>query len=83
MADIDAIYNPPSGHGLVHDPFNSIIDPVRSAGYRLSICRGGGTSRPTAFSTPALRSPIIGFSSLRWEDTVANVRETASSQGIW
>ncbi len=78
MADADAhFYNPATGHGLRHDPFNAIVGP-RPIGW-ISTVSGGGVRNLAPYSffnafnyTP----PIIGFSTIGWKDTVANVKET-------
>jgi flavin reductase (DIM6/NTAB) family NADH-FMN oxidoreductase RutF len=75
-ADVHS-YEPSSGHGLRHDPFNAIVGP-RPIGW-ISSCSSSGLRNLAPYSffnafnyTP----PIIGFCSIGWKDTVANVAET-------
>jgi flavin reductase (DIM6/NTAB) family NADH-FMN oxidoreductase RutF len=78
MADSDAhIYEPSSGHGLHHDPFNSIVGP-RPIGWISSIdLLGRRNLAPYSFFNAFNYSPpIIGFATIGWKDTVANVQET-------
>ena len=83
MADDDAHYYEPSGgHGLSHDPFNAIVGP-RPIGW-ISSCRadGGYNLAPYSFFNAFnYRPPIIGFSTIGWKDTVANVQ--ASGEFVW
>lgn len=76
------VYEPRSGHGLKHDPFNAIVGP-RPIGW-ISTVDGQGRRNLAPYSffnafnyTP----PIIGFSSIGWKDTVANVQETG--EFVW
>ncbi len=75
-------YEPASGHGLKHDPFNAIVGP-RPIGW-ISTIGAGGTLNLAPYSffnafnyTP----PIIGFSSNGAKDTLRNVRETG--EFVW
>jgi flavin reductase (DIM6/NTAB) family NADH-FMN oxidoreductase RutF len=78
MAAADAhTYEPRQGHGLRHDPFNAIVGP-RPIGW-ISTADGAGARNLAPYSffnafnyTP----PIIGFSSIGWKDTVANIQAT-------
>lgn len=70
-------YEPRNGHGLAHDPFNSIVGP-RPIGW-IGSRAGNGTLNLAPYSffnafnyTP----PIIGFSSTGWKDSVANIART-------
>jgi flavin reductase (DIM6/NTAB) family NADH-FMN oxidoreductase RutF len=78
MASSDAhIYEPSSGHGLRHDPLNSIIGP-RPIGWISSMDpRGRRNLAPYSFFNAFnYKPPIIGFATIGWKDTVANVQET-------
>ena len=78
MADETAhFYRPSDGHGLGHDPFNAIVGP-RPIGW-ISTVDGKGAANLAPYSyfnafnyTP----PIIGFATIGWKDTVANVEAT-------
>jgi len=70
-------YEPKNGHGLPHDPFNSIVGP-RAIGWistksRVGVCNLAPYSFFNAFNYVP---PIIGFSSIGYKDTVRNVQET-------
>jgi flavin reductase (DIM6/NTAB) family NADH-FMN oxidoreductase RutF len=78
MADENAhIYQPSQGHGLRHDPFNAIVGP-RPIGWISSISAGGGVNLApySFFNAFNYHPPVIGFSTIGWKDTVANVAET-------
>jgi flavin reductase (DIM6/NTAB) family NADH-FMN oxidoreductase RutF len=78
MAGLNAhIYEPRSGHGLKHEPFNAIVGP-RPIGWISSIdAEGAANLAPYSFFNGFNYSPpIIGFSSIGWKDTVANVEAT-------
>ena len=83
MADDDAhFYEPSSGHGLVHDPFNAIVGP-RPIGWISSISRAGVANLApySFFNGFNYRPPIIGFATIGWKDTVANIE--ASGEFVW
>ncbi len=83
MADNDAHYYEPSGgHGLSHDPFNAIVGP-RPIGWISSRRADGGYNLApySFFNAFNYRPPIIGFSTIGWKDTVANVQ--ASGEFVW
>src|SRR3984957_11537374 len=78
MADETAyIYEPTQGHGLTHDPFNAIVGP-RPIGWISSISRAGVAHLApySFFHRFNYRPPIIGFSSIGWKDSVANIEAT-------
>jgi flavin reductase (DIM6/NTAB) family NADH-FMN oxidoreductase RutF len=78
MADETAhIYEPAQGHGLKHDPFNAIVGP-RPIGWISSISAEGAVNLApySFFNGFNYYPPIIGFSSIGWKDTVANVAAT-------
>ncbi len=78
MADAEAhFYEPRNGHGLAHDPFNSIVAP-RPIGWVSSLdVEGRRNLAPYSFFNAFnYRPPIIGFSSNGWKDSVANLEAT-------
>jgi flavin reductase (DIM6/NTAB) family NADH-FMN oxidoreductase RutF len=78
MADETAhIYEPAQGHGLTHDPFNAIVGP-RPIGWISSISAAGVANLApySFFNGFNYRPPIIGFSSIGWKDSVANIEAT-------
>ena len=70
-------YEPRAGHGLGHDPLNSIVAP-RPIGWISSVASDGvrNLAPYSFFNLFNYRPPIIGFSSLRWKHSVANIAET-------
>src|ERR1700742_4243653 len=70
-------YEPAQGHGLRHDPFNAIIAP-RPIGWISSISAEGTVNLApySFFNGFNYTPPIIGFSSIGWKDTVANIAAT-------
>ncbi len=75
-------YEPASGHGLRHDPFNAIIAP-RPIGW-ISSCDAQGRvnlAPYSFFNAFNYHPPLIGFSSTGWKDTVRNVQETG--EFVW
>jgi flavin reductase (DIM6/NTAB) family NADH-FMN oxidoreductase RutF len=83
MAGSDAhIYEPSSGHGLRHDPLTSIVGP-RPIGWISSIdLQGRRNLAPYSFFNAFnYKPPIIGFATIGWKDTVANVQETG--EFVW
>src|SRR6185369_14013800 len=80
MADVDAHYYEPShGHGLAHDPFTAIVGP-RPIGWISSMGADGGRNLApySFFNAFNYRPPIIGFSTIGWKDTVANIQATGA-----
>jgi flavin reductase (DIM6/NTAB) family NADH-FMN oxidoreductase RutF len=78
MADETAhIYEPAQGHGLKHDPFNAIVGP-RPIGWISSLSPAGVANLApySFFNGFNYRPPIIGFSSIGWKDSVANIEAT-------
>jgi flavin reductase (DIM6/NTAB) family NADH-FMN oxidoreductase RutF len=78
MADETAhIYEPRQGHGLRHDPFNAIIGP-RPIGWISTVDRAGiaNLAPYSYFNAFNFSPPIIGFSTIGWKDSVANVEST-------
>jgi flavin reductase (DIM6/NTAB) family NADH-FMN oxidoreductase RutF len=71
------IYEPKNGHGLAHDPLNSIVVP-RPIGW-VSTLDGEGRRNLAPYSFFNLYSykpPIVGFSSNGWKDSVRNIEAT-------
>ncbi|AXR05098.1 flavin reductase family protein [Salinimonas sediminis] len=70
-------YEPASGHGLAHDPFNAIIAP-RPIGWISSQSREGQVNLApySFFNAFNYTPPIIGFASVGYKDTVKNIEET-------
>ena len=71
------IYEPAQGHGLRDDPFNAIVGP-RPIGWISSLgARGVANLAPYSFFNAFnYRPPIMGFASIGWKHTLANVAET-------
>ncbi len=75
-------YEPAQGHGLAHNPFNSIIAP-RPIGW-ISTLSGEGAHNLAPYSFFNAFNyvpPIIGFSSVGAKDSLANARETG--EFVW
>src|SRR3954470_17744506 len=78
MAQASAHYYEPSqGHGLRHDPLTAIIAP-RPIGWISSISAEGiaNLAPYSFFNAFNYYPPIVGFASIGWKDTVANVAAT-------
>ena len=78
MADENAhTYEPRLGHGLKHDPFNAIVGP-RPIGWISSTGADGAANLApySYFNAFNYFPPVIGFATIGWKDTVANVRAT-------
>src|SRR5579863_1789686 len=78
MAGADAhFYEPSAGHGLRHDPFNTIVGP-RPIGWISSVSPAGTANlAPYSFFNGLSYVPLlVGFSSIGWKDTVANIAAT-------
>jgi flavin reductase (DIM6/NTAB) family NADH-FMN oxidoreductase RutF len=70
-------YEPRKGHGLAHDPFNSIVGP-RPIGW-ISTHDGAGRNNLAPYSFFNAFNyvpPIIGFASIGFKDTVRNAERT-------
>ncbi len=75
-------YEPAAGHRLPHDPLNAIVAP-RPIGW-ISTVAAGGTRNLAPYSFFNLLNyspPLLGFSSMGWKDTVANVE--ATGEFVW
>ncbi len=75
-------YEPKSGHGLRHDPFNAIVGP-RPIGWIASRDKNGlvNLAPYSFFNAFNYVPPIVGFCSLGWKDSVANIAETG--EFVW
>lgn len=73
----DHYYEPAQGHGLAHDPFNAIVGP-RPIGWISSRSADGvlNLAPYSFFNAFNYRPPIIGFASIGWKDSVANIEST-------
>ena len=75
-------YEPRNGHGLPHDPFNSIVGP-RPIGW-VSTKRASGIlnlAPYSFFNAFNYIPPIVGFSSIGAKDSLRNVQETG--EFVW
>lgn len=77
MSEENHYYEPATGHGLPHDPFNAMVGP-RPIGW-ISSCDADGRLNLAPYSffnafnyTP----PIIGFASIGAKDSLRNIRQT-------
>ena len=69
-------YEPGAGHRLPHDPLNAIVAP-RPIGW-VSTLSANGVANLAPYSFFNLfnyRPPIIGFSSMGWKDSAANLAD--------
>ncbi|MFM9827550.1 MAG: flavin reductase family protein [Sphingomonas sp.] len=75
-------YEPVHGHGLAHDPLNSIVAP-RPIGWISTVSAAGvrNIAPYSFFNLFNYRPPIIGFSTTGWKDSVANITETG--EFVW
>lgn len=80
MAGTNAhFYRTAEGTGLPHDPFNAIVGP-RPIGWISSHSQDGvrNLAPYSFFNGFNYHPPIIGFSSIGWKDTVANIEATGN-----
>lgn len=75
-------YRTVDGHGLAHDPFNAIVGP-RPIGWISSRSADGVANLApySFFNAFSYTPPLIGFSSIGWKDTVANI--AATGEFVW
>jgi flavin reductase (DIM6/NTAB) family NADH-FMN oxidoreductase RutF len=75
-------YEPQHGHGLPHDPFNSIVGP-RPIGWISSRDREGRLNLApySFFNAFNYKPPIVGFASIVYKDTVRNIEQTG--EFVW
>jgi flavin reductase (DIM6/NTAB) family NADH-FMN oxidoreductase RutF len=75
-------YEPRSGHGLKHDPFNAIVAPRPIGWISSRDAKGNVNLAPYSFFNGfCYTPPIVGFSSTSWKDSVANIQETG--EFVW
>ncbi len=76
------VYEPKNGHGLAHDPLNSIVVP-RPIGWISSLDGEGRRNLApySFFNLYSYKPPIVGFSSNGWKDSVANI--AATREFVW
>jgi flavin reductase (DIM6/NTAB) family NADH-FMN oxidoreductase RutF len=77
MIETFYFYEPTAGHGLRHDPFNSIVGP-RPIGWIASRDANGALNLApySFFNAFNYVPPIIGFASIGYKDTVRNIEQT-------
>src|SRR5690349_2361 len=83
MATADAhFYRPADGTGLPHDPFNAIIGP-RPIGWISTVSADGTPNLApySFFNGFNYHPPIVGFASIGWKDSVANI--DATGEFVW
>lgn len=82
MSEDRHVYEPASGHGLKHDPFNAIVAP-RPIGWISTRNRDGQRNLApySFFNAFNYVPPIVGFASIGWKDSMANVAETG--EFVW
>jgi flavin reductase (DIM6/NTAB) family NADH-FMN oxidoreductase RutF len=70
-------YRPDEGHGLPHDPFNSIVAP-RPIGWISSRSAGGvrNLAPYSFFNAFNYHPPIVGFSSIGFKHSASNLADT-------
>jgi len=75
-------YEPRNGHGLPHDPFNSIVGP-RPIGWVSTKSASGilNLAPYSFFNAFNYVPPIVGFSSVGAKDSLRNVQE--SGEFVW
>ncbi|WP_111510752.1 flavin reductase family protein [Mycobacterium kyogaense] len=83
MATSDAhFYRPSDGTGLPHDPFNAIVGP-RPIGWISTVSADGTRNLApySFFNGFNYHPPVIGFASIGWKDSVANIE--ATGEFVW
>jgi len=75
-------YEPANGHRLPHDPLNAIVAP-RPIGWVSTLSADGEPNLApySFFNLFNYRPPLIGFSSMGWKDSVANI--AATGEFVW
>lgn len=75
-------YRPAEGTGLPHDPFNAIVGPRPIGWISTRAADGVRNLAPYSFFNGFnYRPPIIGFASVGWKDSVANIE--ATGEFVW
>jgi flavin reductase (DIM6/NTAB) family NADH-FMN oxidoreductase RutF len=82
MTDDTYYYEPAAGHGLPHDPLNSIVGP-RPIGWVSTLGSSGvrNLAPYSFFNLFCYRPPILGFCSTSAKDSLRNARE--SGEFVW
>ncbi|TBW56175.1 flavin reductase family protein [Marinobacter halodurans] len=77
MTDSMYFYEPASGHGLPHDPFNALVAP-RPIGWVSTRGADGilNLAPYSFFNAFNYHPPIVGFSSVGYKDSVRNAEAT-------
>ena len=75
-------YQPGQGHRLPHDPLNAIVAP-RPIGWVSTVSADGvpNLAPYSFFNLFNYSPPLIGFSSMGWKDSVANI--AATGEFVW
>lgn len=75
-------YEPRDGHGLPHDPLNAMVAP-RPIGWISTLSADGvrNIAPYSFFNLLNYTPPLIGFSSMGWKDSVANI--DATGEFVW
>ena len=75
-------YEPRSGHGLPHDPFNAIVDPRPIGWISTQSAAGALNLAPYSFFNAFnYVPPIVGFASIGAKDTLRNIE--ATGEFVW
>lgn len=76
------VFEPRAGHGLKHDPLNSIVGP-RPIGWIASRAADGvlNLAPYSFFNLFCYKPPILGFASTGWKDSVRNIE--ATGEFVW
>ena len=75
-------YEPRLGHGLAHDPFNSIVGPRPIGWIATRSTEGRHNLAPYSFFNAFnYVPPIVGFSSVGYKDTLRNAQ--ATGEFVW
>jgi flavin reductase (DIM6/NTAB) family NADH-FMN oxidoreductase RutF len=76
------VYEPKHGHGLKHDPLNSIVAPRPIGWVSTRDAQGRLNLAPYSFfNLYSYRPPILGFCSNGWKDSVRNCE--ATREFVW
>jgi flavin reductase (DIM6/NTAB) family NADH-FMN oxidoreductase RutF len=76
------VYEPKHGHGLKHDPLNSIVAPRPIGWVSTQDAEGRLNLAPYSFfNLFSYRPPIVGFCSNGWKDSVRNAE--ATREFVW
>jgi len=75
-------YEPTHGHGLRHDPLNAIVAP-RPIGWVSTVSSDGvrNLAPYSFFNLFNYQPPILGFASIGWKDSAANI--AATGEFVW